>query len=127
MRRAHLIFGLAALVVFLFTGAYMDAQSPPVRERDDATRMMFRSRHIYVLLAGLCNVPLGIYLRPAGAAWRRAMQRLGSAFILTATALLVGAFFYEPWHTGLPRTLTLPAIVLLLAGTLAHLSSAPLR
>jgi heme A synthase len=123
MKRLHLILGIIVLVVFLFTGAYMDAQQPPVRLQDGATRMMFRSRHIYVLFAALLNLSLGVYFVSAAVRWRRTLQHAGSGFIIAATVLLIAAFFYEARLPDLPRFFTTPAIALAAIGTLVHLAS----
>ena len=67
MKRLHLIIGLTVVVIFLLTGQYMEYVHN--RLLLDGTRMLYRSRHIYLLLAGLLNLILGIYFvrhRPVG-------------------------------------------------------------
>lgn len=124
MKRLHLIFGVLVVVTFLLTGQYMDFQDPKVRElTDEGTRMMFRSRHIYVLLAGLINLGVGVYFTYHRAAWRKSLQIAGSVLILLAPLVMTAAFFYEPTIKGLPRPFTLPAIVALFAGVFLHLFS----
>ena len=124
MKRLHLTFGVLVVLVFLLTGQYMDFQQPKVRElTDEGTRMMFRSRHIYLLLAGLINVGVGVYFTYHKASWRKALQIAGSVLILLAPLLMTVAFFYEPTLKGLKRTFTLPAIVALFAGVFLHLFS----
>ena len=124
MKRLHLIFGVLVVLVFLLTGQYMDFQEPKVRElTDEGTRMMFRSRHIYLLLAGLINVGVGVYFTYRVARWRKILQIAGSVLILLAPLLMTAAFFYEPTLKGLKRTFTLPAIVALFAGVFLHLFS----
>jgi len=39
----------------------MDFHQPPAGELDDGARMMFRSRHIFVPLAELVNLGVGVY------------------------------------------------------------------
>jgi hypothetical protein len=122
MKRLHLTFGVLVVIVFLLTGQYMDFQSPKVRElADEGTRMMFRSRHIYLLLAGLVNLGLGVYFTYRAARWRKLLQIAGSVLILLAPLLMTAAFFYEPTLNGLKRTFTLPAVVALFAGVFLHL------
>jgi drug/metabolite transporter (DMT)-like permease len=124
MKRLHLTFGVLVVIVFLLTGQYMDFQHPKVRElTDEGTRMMFRSRHIYLLLAGLVNLGLGVYFTYHKASWRRTLQIAGSVFILLAPLLMTAAFFYEPRLQGLKRTFTQPAVVALFAGVFLHLFS----
>jgi hypothetical protein len=124
MKRLHLTFGALVVIVFLLTGQYMNFQNPKVRElADEGTRMMFRSRHIYLLLAGLVNLGLGVYFTYRVARWRKILQIAGSVLILLAPLLMTAAFFYEPTLKGLKRTFTLPAIVALFAGVFLHLFS----
>ena len=103
----------------------MDFHDPKVREMtDEGARMMFRSRHIYVLLAGLLHLGVGAYFTPWRERWRKVLQLSGSALMVAATLLLLAAFFYEPPLGGLRRPLTLPAIVALVSGVVCHLLSA---
>ena len=110
-------------MVFLLTGQYMDFHHPRMHELDDGMRMMFRSRHIYILLAGLLNIGVGAYFSRRTRLWRRILQWIGSTLIIVAPFLLIAAFFYEPGRTGLPTMLTLPGIVALSVGALCHMLS----
>ena len=71
MKRFHLIIGLTVIVIFLLTGQYMEYVHN--RLLPDGTRMLYRSRHIYLLLAGLLNLAIGIYLT-ARQGWRRSFS-----------------------------------------------------
>jgi undecaprenyl pyrophosphate phosphatase UppP len=124
MKRLHLTLGVLVVLVFLLTGQYMDFQDPKVREMtDEGARMMFRSRHIYILLAGLINLGVGVYFTYHRARWRKTMQVVGSVLIILAPLLMTASLFYEPPLKGLQRTFTLPAIVVLFAGVFLHLFS----
>jgi hypothetical protein len=124
MKTLHRIFGALVILAFLLTGQFMDFQQPPVRElTDEGTRMMFRSRHIYILLAGLLNLGVGVYFTYWRERWRKILQLVGSALLIIAPLMMIGAFFYEPTLKGLQRTLTLPAIVTLVVGIFFHLFS----
>lgn len=124
MKTLHRIFGVLVILAFLLTGQLMDFHHPKVREMtDEGTRMMFRSRHIYILLAGLLNLGVGVYFTYWRERWRKRLQVTGSVLLIVATLLLIGAFFYEPTLKGLPRPLTLPGIVALLVGVFCHLFS----
>jgi hypothetical protein len=123
MKKLHQIVGLFIVVAFLLTGQYMDFHQPRMEELDDGTRMMFRSRHIYILLAGLVNLGVGVYFSYRSERWRKALQLAGSVLIIIAPFLLLCAFFYEPTLQGMQRTLTLPAIVAISVGALCHLFS----
>ena len=123
MKRLHLIFGLLVLVAFVLTGQYMDIYHRHLEGMADGPRMVYRSRHIFILLAGLLNVGLGVYLRPRGARWRASLQWLGSVLIITATVLFIVGFFYEPGLEGLVVPLSQRGAYAILAGTLLHLIS----
>ena len=127
MRRAnlfHVVFGLLVVVAFLLTGQYMDRFHEHLRGMPDGQRMLYRSRHIYILLAGLLNLGLGAYLQPRPSRLARALQLLGSALVVAATCMLVAAFFREPPLADLQHTpLSYYGLHAILAGTLLHLLS----
>jgi hypothetical protein len=61
MKRVHLICGIAAVFVFLLTGQYMAIYQGHLQGMADLPRMLFRSRHIYILFTGLLNLtPWGL-------------------------------------------------------------------
>jgi hypothetical protein len=113
----------SVVVVFLLTGQYMEFHNPKMPELDDGTRMMFRSRHIYILLTGLINVGIGAYFTNRDGLLRRALQWAGSILILIPPFVLIAAFFREPTLAGLQGSLTQPAIIATFVGTLLHLFS----
>jgi hypothetical protein len=120
MKLLHLVVGVTILFVFLLTGQYMDYLDVRSGVLGETARVMFRSRHIYLLLAGLVNVGIGSYFFDRERGWRRLLQLLGSALVVAAPLLMLAAFFTEPGVPGLPRHFTLPAIVMLSVGTLLH-------
>lgn len=123
MKLLHQITGIVVVVIFLLTGQYLELYYPHMDEVGDGMRMLFRSRHIYILLAGLLNVVIGAYFSYRRNLRRRVLQLTGSALVLIAPVLLLVAFFYEPPLQNLQRMFTLPAIVSLLIGSLLHLLS----
>src|SRR5437763_9111992 len=120
MKLLHIVLGVIVLIAFLLTGQYMNYLNVRSGALGDATRMMFRSRHIYILLAGLVNVAVGTYFVRRAGAWRKSLQTFGSILVLAAPMLLLAAFFTEPGQPGLRRNFTLPAIIILAVGTLLH-------
>src|ERR1051325_4359635 len=120
MKRLHLWVGAVVLLAFLLSGQYMDYLNVRTGVLGETARAMFRSRHIYLLLAGLVNLGLGAYFSYRGRGWRRGFQILGSALVVVAPALMLAAFFTEPAAPGLRRHFTLPAIIILSVGTLLH-------
>jgi hypothetical protein len=101
MKRFHLIFGLLVIVIFLLTGQYMDKFLQHLEGMPDGPRMLYRTRHIFILLSGLLNVGIGTYFSYGVTRWRRVLQFLGSGLIVVATALFVVGFFTEPKLSGL--------------------------
>ena len=61
MKRFHLIFGFVVIIIFLLTGQYMDKFLQHLEGMADGPRMMYRTRHIYILLSGLLNLAIGTY------------------------------------------------------------------
>jgi hypothetical protein len=114
---AHRIVGFGGLAAFLASGWYMQTHEPAMNQLPDGMRMMFRSRHIYLLLASLINIVMGAYWQPAGRRW---LQHAGSAAVLAAPVLFAAGFLREPYLPGLDRSFTVYAVVAALAGTLAN-------
>lgn len=121
MRRVHLIVGLLGVVTFLITGQFMSHHNPPVRALTPDVRMMYVSRHIYLLGAALVNLVLGLYLREYSPGWRRVLQRIGSVLILLAPLSLLTAFIDEPSLGLAGRSFrSYFGLIALFAGVMAH-------
>jgi hypothetical protein len=127
MRRIHLVWGILALVAFAVSGQVMLRHVPPMRLLSDDVRLMYRSRHIYLLGSGIANGLLGLYAVPRRELWQRGVQFAGSLLLLAAPVLLGMAFMAETGH-GLDRTWRsgrgLQAMV---GGTLLHFMAAVRR
>jgi hypothetical protein len=123
MKRFHLLFGLLVLVVFLLTGQYMDRFHEHLRYTPDGPRMLYRTRHIFILLSGLLHLGIGSYFVYRTQVWRRALQYLGSVLLAIAPVLLTIGFFYEPNLQGLYAPLSKKAIIMIAVGALLHVVS----
>jgi len=123
MKRFHLIFGIIVLVVFLLTGQYMDRFHEHLQHTPDGPRMLYRTRHIFILMSGLLHLGIGSYFSYRVQTWRRALQYLGSALITIAPVLITIAFFYEPHLQGLYAPLSKRGIIMLAVGALLHVVS----
>lgn len=119
--RAHLTLGVAALILFVGTGAWMHFRYDHLRGMTDATRLLFRSTHIYLLFAALLNLVTGLEYRVAPRGWATAAQRIGSALLLVTPLLFLAGFLSEPWLGDLQRPWSRPGIYASLAGVLLHL------
>jgi len=120
MKRFHLIFGLAMLVAFLLTGQYMDRFHDHLRNMADGPRMLYRTRHIFILFSGLLHLGIGTYFRYRLDAQRRMLQVLGTLLITVASVLFVIAFFYEPNLTHLYAPLSKAGVIMTAIGALLH-------
>lgn len=95
----HLIFGIVVFLIFLVTGRMMRWDFPDKDAIPQEFCLLMRSRHIYVLLASLLHIVLGIYLRISEDTRRRYVQIFASALLFAGTLLLISAFFYETYTT----------------------------
>jgi len=119
----HKVVGILTVIAFIGTGQLLGRHYRILYEENLVVRMMFRSNHIYILLAGLINICIGTYLTLSDRKWRRAIQFFGSICLLIAPPILMYTFFSETRVENLERPFTLFAIVLLFVGTLSHLFS----
>lgn len=120
LRTLHRSVGVVAVLVFLGTGQYMRHRNPAMAALADATRMLYRSAHIYLLMAGLLNLAVGAYIVP-GHKW---VQRIGSIFLFAAPVLMFAGFWVESMQSGINRPLTAFGVYLAFAGTLLHFVAA---
>ncbi len=127
LKRIHRWTGVVTVVVFLLTGAYLRWRFPGLYEGNESIRYLFRANHIYILLAGLINVGLGIYFEAHPAGWRRTLQRIGSALLLAAPVILLAAFFLEPPQAVPERPLTSAGLFASLIGMGLHFIAAFFR
>lgn len=123
MRKVHLIFGAFVLVAFLLTGQYMDKFYNHLEGFADGPRLLYRTRHIFILLAGLLNLGIGAYFTYRMEAWRRTVQLLGSLLIFAASFLFLIAFFYEPKLSDLHTPLSHWGTYTIATGALLHVIS----
>ena len=87
--RAHWLAGTLTLVLFPLAGGYMRYVAL-VPQLEDAPRLVFRSRFLFLLLIAVANLCLS-YAQP-----ERLIQKLASILILAAPLPLVASFFFDP-------------------------------
>jgi hypothetical protein len=105
---AHRTVGIATLALFAVTGQIMDHLDLDHMAVDSAARLLYRSRHIYLLFAGLVNLAVGMgFVLPVSGTGSRAAV-MGSILMLVAPAILTVAFFVEPPRLG---HFSLPAVL----------------
>ncbi len=118
LRTAHLVVGAVTIGAFLVTGMVMYAHQPPLSAMDWDDRLLFRSRHIYILCAGLVNLSLGLHYALPDGALRRAAAAGGSLLALAGAALLFFAFFAEPMADREPGPLSAFGLYALFGGVM---------
>jgi hypothetical protein len=123
MKRFHLIFGWLLFLVFLLTGQYMDRFHNHLAEMMDGPRMLYRSRHIFILLTALLHLGIGSYFVYRKRTLQRGLQFTGSALITISPVLLILGFFIEPKLPGLETPYSHWAMYLVAFGTLLHFLS----
>ena len=106
----HLIVGGLGLLLFVLQGQYM-ARVLGVEHLPDASRMMYRSAHIYFLLVCVANVGVGYSLTPGAAV--NYLQRLVGIILLGSPVLLLYSFFTESTVVSLDRPVASMALYLL--------------
>lgn len=109
--------------MFVLTGQYMDRVLHHLQGMPDGPRMLYRSRHIYILLTALLHLGIGSYIQYQADTLRRMLQWFGSMLITIAALLFLVAFFYEPSLSGLYAPVTKKGIYLIAVGVLLHLLS----
>jgi hypothetical protein len=120
LRMAHLAVGALAVAAFLVTGLVMYGHQPPLSEMGWGDRLLFRSRHIYLLCAGLVNLALGIHYALPDTAARRGAATAGSLLALASAALLFFAFFAEPMAGREPGRLSALGLYAVFGGVLLY-------
>ena len=123
MKRFHLVFGLVLLFAFLLTGQYMDRFHEHLRNMADGPRMLYRTRHIFILFSGLLHLGIGTYFTYRLDATRRLLQIAGSVLAAIASVLFIIAFFYEPHLTHLYAPLSKAGVIMIATGALLHVVS----
>ena len=87
--RVHWLIGLLTLLAFPLTGQYM-RHLAAVPHLDAVPRLIFRSRRLFILVAGVANIALS-----NSQPFHRA-QRVASVLIMVSPFLLIAAFFIDP-------------------------------
>jgi hypothetical protein len=116
LRTAHLVVGAITVAAFLVTGMIMLAHEPSLAALDWGDRLLFRSRHIYVLCTGLVNLALGLHYALPQSALRRRAAVAASLLALASAPLLFFAFFAEPMAGRAPGPLSALGLYALFGG-----------
>lgn len=96
----HFWIGVGGLIVFALTGQYMDRALDHLVGMSDGPRMLYRSAHIYILLASTMNLVYGANFRPFRSNW---VQAVCSTVIALTPALMLLEFFCGAVSVDQPR------------------------
>ena len=120
LRTLHFAVGIAGVAAFLATGVFMPAGFPDLHAANEILRYLARSNHVYVLLASLVNVGLGVHLTVPRPGWRVTVSLLGSLLALASPVVLCFAFFLEAPVPTPERIVTQLGVIALTAGIALH-------
>jgi FtsH-binding integral membrane protein len=124
--RAHLVVGILGVLAFLASGLDMHFRHDHLRGLDMATRLSFRSIHVYLLFSALLNLGFAYGERVHEVMWKRRVAAIGSGFVLIAPLLLGLAFVKEPLASAEHRVFTSFGVYASVVGTvLLTIASAP--
>ena len=98
----------------------MRAGFPDLYAANDVLRYLYRSNHVYILLASLINVALGVHLTATVPGWRATVSLSGSLLALAAPVVLCFAFFLEAPVPSPERVLTQVGVIAVTAGIALH-------
>jgi len=93
MQNLHFIVGISGIFAFIGTGQYMHIALNELRDMDDASRMLYRSAHIYILLAAFMNILLSVAEIKIPYRW---IERFTAILCLAMPGVMTLEFFYGP-------------------------------
>ena len=102
LKLLNFAFGVVGMILFLIQGQYMDINYDHLKGMEDGPRMLFRSAHIYFLLASIINLCIGVYWEVRNDKLIFIKNIISSIAIISPIFLLFG-FFYEPFMEALLR------------------------
>lgn len=107
-------------IVFLLSGQYMDKIHNHLEGMEIGERLLYRTRHIFILMASLIHIGLGLYYETRMGQWQRLIQTLGSSLLAVGTLLLVIAFMNEPRNRDLATPYTHWGMYAIVLGMASH-------
>ena len=127
MKKLHLAVGIALLLVFVSTGAFMKWEQVHGDALDPLYRMMHRSRHIYILFAGLIHLMAYRAHDDGSSGSRSILLRISSGFLFASAVLFSIAFLVEPQLHRVAAPVTFFGVLLALIGVLLPVVSGFMR
>ena len=106
--------------MFVSTGIWLRFPGQAVIAQDEAIRFSLRANHIYILFSGLVNVAVGMNPPVPTVTWRRRLQLVGSALMLTAPLVLLTAFIVEGPQARAIRPITEVGVILMFVAVMCQ-------
>jgi len=122
MRRAQFVVGVAMVLAFLASGAYMHLRLHHLHQTPDAQRMVYRASHINMLLIGALNIAASRRARNASR-FAIAADRLAATLAMAASGFFVAAFVREPLYAHLYRPWTRAAVYCTFAAAIVEVAA----
>lgn len=120
LKRLHFFGGISFLLIFIYSGGYMDTNYNHLEGMEDIQRMIFRAEHIYLLLSSLIHISLGTYITTFQQKGLQYGQFFASFLMFAASTLFILNFFTNMPTDILERPLSRNGLYLILAGVVIH-------
>jgi uncharacterized membrane protein YoaK (UPF0700 family) len=126
LRFTNLTIGIIVVILFAVTGQLMRHYYNNA-EAADVERLYRRSRHLLLLLSGLMQGGIGVYIQAHQHKFSNTLQWVATALMTIGSSSLIYAFFYEIPHEIIKTPISRLAMYILLASAVLHLGSSVLN
>lgn len=126
LRLTNLTIGIIVVIVFAITGQLMRHYYHNA-EAADVERLYRRSRHLLLLVSGLMQGGIGVYIQAHQHRLSNALQWVATVLMTMGSLSLIYAFFYEIPKEITKTPISRVAMYILLASAVLHLGSSVLN
>jgi O-antigen/teichoic acid export membrane protein len=126
LRLTNLTIGIIVVILFAITGQLMRHYYHNA-EAGDVERLYRRSRHLLLLLSGLMQGGIGVYIHAHQHKLSNTLQWVATALMTLGSLGLIYAFFNEIPQEILKTPISRLAMYILLASAVLHLGSSVLN
>ena len=105
LQNLHLAVGAIGLVVFAVQGHFMDT-TLGVSNLPDGPRLMYRTAHLYLMMASVINILMALLPTESGSGWRARLVTLCGLVFLVAPFLFLLSFIIESNDPQFMRPIT---------------------
>ena len=126
LRLTNLSIGIIVVILFAITGQLMRHYYHNA-EAADVERLYRRSRHLLLLLSGLMQGGIGIYIQAHKHKLPNTLQWVATALMTIGSLSLIYAFFYEIPQAIIKTPISRLGMYILLASGVLHLVSSALN